>query len=69
VGALLGGVEVLGDGAGFVDARGAVLLPGHAGGPGALRRRPSSTGCAPSSRGWTTGATPPARAPTRPARR
>jgi hypothetical protein len=46
----LGGVEVLGDGAGFVDARGAVLLPGHAGGPGALRRRASSTGCAPSSR-------------------
>jgi chromosome segregation protein len=39
VGALLGGVEVLGDGAGFVDVRGAVLLPGHAGGPGALRRR------------------------------
>ncbi len=39
VASLLGGVEVLGDGAAFVDARGAVLLPGHAGGPGALRRR------------------------------
>jgi chromosome segregation protein len=37
--ALLGGVEVLGDGAAFVDARGGVLLPGHAGGPGPLRRR------------------------------
>lgn len=39
VGSLLGGVEVVGEGAAFVDARGAVLLPGHAGGPGALRRR------------------------------
>src|SRR6185503_879414 len=39
--ALLGGVEVLGEGAGggFVDARGAVLLPGQTGGPGPLRRR------------------------------
>ena len=35
---LLGGVEALGTGA-FVDARGAVLLPGAAAGPGTLRRR------------------------------
>jgi chromosome segregation protein len=37
--ALLGGVEVLGEGAAFVDARGAVLLPGQTSGPGPLRRR------------------------------
>ncbi len=35
---LLGGVEVLGAGA-YADARGAVLLPGAAAGPGTLRRR------------------------------
>ena len=37
--ALLGGVEVVGDGTAFVDARGAVFLPGHTTGPGPLRRR------------------------------
>jgi chromosome segregation protein len=37
--ALLGGVRALGDGAAFVDARGAMLLPGQTGGPGPLRRR------------------------------
>ena len=36
--ALLGRVRTLGDGA-FVDARGAVWLPGSSGGPGPLRRR------------------------------
>ncbi|MEX2154881.1 MAG: chromosome segregation protein SMC [Gemmatimonadaceae bacterium] len=37
--ALLGRVRSLGDGAAFVDARGAVYLPGAAGGAGPLRRR------------------------------
>jgi chromosome segregation protein len=37
--ALLGRVEPLGNGDAFVDARGAVWLPGTAGGPGPLRRR------------------------------
>ncbi|MGZ8411641.1 MAG: chromosome segregation protein SMC [Gemmatirosa sp.] len=37
--ALLGGVEVLGEGSAFVDARGAMLLPGQTSGPGPLRRR------------------------------
>ena len=37
--ALLGGVRTLQDNEGFVDARGAVWLPGQSGGPGPLRRR------------------------------
>ncbi|MFN2564825.1 MAG: chromosome segregation protein SMC [Gemmatimonadaceae bacterium] len=37
--ALLGGVESVGEGAGFVDMRGAVWLPGTVAGPGPLRRR------------------------------
>ncbi|HUF27783.1 MAG TPA: chromosome segregation protein SMC [Gemmatimonadaceae bacterium] len=37
--ALLGHVHAEDDGAAFVDARGAVWLPGSAGGPGPLRRR------------------------------
>ena len=37
--ALLGNVKALDDGAAFVDARGAVWLPGATGGPGPLRRR------------------------------
>ncbi|HEY2853544.1 MAG TPA: chromosome segregation protein SMC [Gemmatimonadaceae bacterium] len=37
--ALLGGVRTLRDNDGFVDARGAVWLPGQSGGPGPLRRR------------------------------
>ena len=37
--ALLGGVRSLADGAAFLDARGAMLLPGTTGGPGPLRRR------------------------------
>jgi chromosome segregation protein len=37
--ALLGRVRALGDGAAFVDARGAVWLPGATGGAGPLRRR------------------------------
>jgi chromosome segregation protein len=37
--ALLDGVRDLGDGVAFADARGAVWLPGTAGGPGPLRRR------------------------------
>ncbi|MDF2772220.1 MAG: chromosome segregation protein [Geminicoccaceae bacterium] len=37
--ALLGNVRALDDGAAFVDARGAVWLPGATGGPGPLRRR------------------------------
>jgi chromosome segregation protein len=37
--ALLGNVRALDDGAAFVDARGAVWLPGASGGPGPLRRR------------------------------
>lgn len=37
--ALLGNVHALDDGAAFVDARGAVWLPGASGGPGPLRRR------------------------------
>jgi chromosome segregation protein len=37
--ALLDGVRDLGDGVAFADARGAVWLPGPAGGPGPLRRR------------------------------
>jgi chromosome segregation protein len=37
--ALLGNVHALDDGAAFVDARGAVWLPGATGGPGPLRRR------------------------------
>jgi chromosome segregation protein len=37
--ALLGRVRVLEDGQSFLDARGAVWLPGAAGGPGPLRRR------------------------------
>jgi chromosome segregation protein len=36
---LLDGVRDLGDGVAFADARGAVWLPGTAGGPGPLRRR------------------------------
>ncbi|MGQ0642413.1 MAG: chromosome segregation protein SMC [Gemmatimonadaceae bacterium] len=36
---LLAGVRPLANGAAFVDARGAVWLPGPAGGPGPLRRR------------------------------
>ncbi len=36
---LLGHVRASDDGAAFVDARGAVWLPGEAGGPGPLRRR------------------------------
>jgi chromosome segregation protein len=36
---LLGGVRALQDGGAFVDARGAVWLPGQGGGPGPLRRR------------------------------
>ncbi len=36
---LLGNVRALDDGAAFVDARGAVWLPGATGGPGPLRRR------------------------------
>ncbi len=36
---LLGHVRVTDDGAAFVDARGAMWLPGDAGGPGPLRRR------------------------------
>ena len=36
---LLGNVKALDDGAAFVDARGAVWLPGASGGPGPLRRR------------------------------
>ncbi|MBV9879500.1 MAG: chromosome segregation protein SMC [Gemmatirosa sp.] len=41
--ALLGGVQALGDGVAFVDARGAMLLPGQTGGPGPLRRRAELT--------------------------
>jgi chromosome segregation protein len=37
--ALLGHVRSVADGAAFVDARGAVFLPGAEGGPGPLRRR------------------------------
>ncbi|GAC1695047.1 MAG: hypothetical protein NVS9B3_13300 [Gemmatimonadaceae bacterium] len=37
--ALLGKVQALGQGTAFVDARGAIWLPGTAGGPGPLRRR------------------------------
>src|SRR5205814_395936 len=37
--ALLGGVQTLQEGGAFVDARGAVWLPGQGGGPGPLRRR------------------------------
>jgi len=37
--ALLGGVRTLEQGEAFVDARGAVWLPGQVGGPGPLRRR------------------------------
>ncbi|HEX6047736.1 MAG TPA: AAA family ATPase, partial [Gemmatimonadaceae bacterium] len=37
--ALLGNVRALDDGAAFLDARGAVWLPGATGGPGPLRRR------------------------------
>jgi chromosome segregation protein len=37
--ALLGHVRAMEDGAAFVDARGAMWLPGTAGGPGPLRRR------------------------------
>jgi chromosome segregation protein len=37
--ALLGGVQSLDSGAGFVDLRGAVWLPGSVSGPGPLRRR------------------------------
>jgi chromosome segregation protein len=37
--ALLGRVAPLGEGDAFVDARGAIWLPGTAGGPGPLRRR------------------------------
>jgi len=37
--ALLGNVRALDDGAAFVDARGAIWLPGATGGPGPLRRR------------------------------
>jgi chromosome segregation protein len=37
--ALLGNVRALDEGAAFVDARGAVWLPGASGGPGPLRRR------------------------------
>jgi chromosome segregation protein len=37
--ALLGRVAPLGEGDAFIDARGAVWLPGTAGGPGPLRRR------------------------------
>jgi len=37
--ALLGHVRSVADGAAFVDARGAVFLPGGEGGPGPLRRR------------------------------
>ncbi|MGQ0765691.1 MAG: chromosome segregation protein SMC [Gemmatimonadota bacterium] len=36
---LLGRVRIIGDGAAFVDARGAVWLPGSGAGPGPLRRR------------------------------
>jgi chromosome segregation protein len=36
---LLGGVRALAQGGAFVDARGAVWLPGQGGGPGPLRRR------------------------------
>jgi chromosome segregation protein len=39
VSALLGGVQTLEDGGAFVDARGAIWLPGQGGGPGPLRRR------------------------------
>jgi chromosome segregation protein len=39
VSALLGGVRTLQEGSAFVDARGAVWLPGQGGGPGPLRRR------------------------------
>ncbi|HUQ81961.1 MAG TPA: AAA family ATPase, partial [Gemmatimonadaceae bacterium] len=37
--ALLGNVRALDEGAAFIDARGAVWLPGATGGPGPLRRR------------------------------
>ena len=37
--ALLGGVRSVAEGAAFLDARGAMLLPGTTGGPGPLRRR------------------------------
>ena len=37
--ALLGHVQSVDDGAAFVDARGAIWLPGSTGGPGPLRRR------------------------------
>jgi chromosome segregation protein len=37
--ALLGGVETIEGGGAFIDARGAVWLPGQGGGPGPLRRR------------------------------
>jgi chromosome segregation protein len=39
VSTLLGGVRALEQGGAFVDARGAVWLPGQGGGPGPLRRR------------------------------
>ncbi|GAC1516541.1 MAG: chromosome segregation protein SMC [Gemmatimonadaceae bacterium] len=44
--ALLGKVESLHEGTAFVDARGAVWLPGTAGGPGPLRRRAELAGLA-----------------------
>ena len=37
--AMLGSVRIVGEGDAFVDGRGAVWLPGDAGGPGPLRRR------------------------------
>jgi chromosome segregation protein len=42
--ALLDGARDLGDGIAFADGRGAVWLPGTAGGPGPLRRRAELTG-------------------------
>jgi chromosome segregation protein len=42
--ALLDGARDLGDGVAFADGRGAVWLPGTAGGPGPLRRRAELTG-------------------------
>ena len=44
VSALLGQVEALNGGDAFVDARGAVWLPGTVGGPGPLRRRAELSG-------------------------
>jgi chromosome segregation protein len=41
--ALLGNVETVDGGAAFVDARGAIWLPGTAGGPGPLQRRAELT--------------------------